>query len=463
MKSHFRVCLLVCLASILALAQQPKAAAPQPGATALGKLCDDPYSAGTAAAESWPTPPLYILFHHENSKAPWAHNPVIHLPGLEAATPAAARTLVCVEESRVETGKYDSGEAAYRASWDVVLVDIKGRKAQFMRTGFYGEDPPGVKYHRGAGVGKPPVEIFSQWLRLAVDQKVAVFKRHLKTKQAHEISALAFSANGSKLVAAQEPRSSILDGTQPTPVTVFDVATGQANEAFHPDFTVDVLAVSDSGTTVAISRYGQPQLWDVSSPAKPLRVFEADHMESLVFGPNNTLGAAGTGKAFVWDAAGGVVVRSSAGSRIGVSPQGEWIVSLKTTNGITVQNMTTGAALGSFPAVPSNETYAVSGDGQSMAHSSIVGGSAYLQGVPQPVVVHLPNLGVDTLSAAAPARDGFVFANQDGFVGVLSAARPQIRAFATDHTAIHALAVSRDGRLLAIGDSSGEISIWELQ
>ena len=36
-------------------------------------------------------------------------------------------------------------------------------------------------------------------------------------------------------------------------------------------------------------------------------------------------------------------------------------------------------------------------------------------------------------------------------------------AFATQHTAIRAVAVSPDGKLLALGDSSGNVSVWELR
>ena len=37
------------------------------------------------------------------------------------------------------------------------------------------------------------------------------------------------------------------------------------------------------------------------------------------------------------------------------------------------------------------------------------------------------------------------------------------RAFATDMTSIKAIAVSQDGKLIALGDSSGHVEIWELR
>jgi tricorn protease-like protein len=54
-------------------------------------------------------------------------------------------------------------------------------------------------------------------------------------------------------------------------------------------------------------------------------------------------------------------------------------------------------------------------------------------------------------------------ANTDGIVGIVSAATPETRAFATDMTGIKAIAVSQDGKLVALGDSSGLVEVWELR
>ena len=148
---------------------------------------------GRRGADGWPEGPVTILFHHEKSKAPWAHNPAIRVPGLEAASPASARTLVCVEESQVEMGHYDSGEPGYAPSWGTILVRLSDRKVYFMGRSLDGEMPPQVKYKSGAGVGKPPTEILVRWLRLVLEQKVARFKMRLKWKEYAEVSAMAFS------------------------------------------------------------------------------------------------------------------------------------------------------------------------------------------------------------------------------------------------------------------------------
>jgi tricorn protease-like protein len=72
-------------------------------------------------------------------------------------------------------------------------------------------------------------------------------------------------------------------------------------------------------------------------------------------------------------------------------------------------------------------------------------------------------VGADTLRAVAPTHDGFVLGNRDGIIGMVSAAAPEARAFATDMTSIKAITVSQDGKLVALADSDGRVEIWELR
>ena len=73
--------------------------------------------------------------------------------GLEATTPASARTIVCVEESRVEMGHYDSGEPGYAPSWGTIFVRLSDRKVYFMGRSLDGEMPPQseIQQRRGRG------------------------------------------------------------------------------------------------------------------------------------------------------------------------------------------------------------------------------------------------------------------------------------------------------------------------
>src|SRR5438270_3762925 len=340
----------LCLLTATLAFGQAKKAAPAGGAvSAAAKICDKPYAAGEVA-DGWPEAPVTILFHREESKAPWAHNPAIRVPGLEAATPASARTLVCVIESRVEMGHYDSGEPGYAPAWTPILVRLSDRKVYFMGRSIDGEMPPQVKYNRGAGVGKLPTEIFVRWLRLVLDQKVARFKMRLKWKEYAEVSAMAFSGDGNRLAVAQASRRPLDGGTPPSPITVFDLTTAQPVSSMHADYSTDAIAVSTSGSIVATERYGGVEIWDVAS-AQMTRKLETSKVRSMTFGPNDMLGVAGDEKAAVWDVNGNRVVHSGAGSVVELSPEGAWLVMAKSAKEFSVRELVSGRELGSFPDV----------------------------------------------------------------------------------------------------------------
>lgn len=440
---------------------QPKKTAPSGAASsAASKICSDPYQV-REPAEGWPEAPVVILFHHEKSKAPWATNPAIRVAGLEARTPASARTLVCVEESKLEMGHYTSGEPGYAPAWEIIVIRLADRKVYFMRTGMYGEMPPEIKWKHGAGVGKAPTETFVKWMRLVVGQDVARLKMRLKSREYHDASALAFSADNSKLVLAQEPRSSG-SGTPPSPITVFDLTTGQVVVTMHASYSTRAVAISRSGSMVATERYGHVELWDVASGLMT-RKLETSGVKSLRFGPDDTLGVAGNGKSAVWDIAGNRVLRSGTGSQVQLSPEGAWLVADNGPRGVNLQALESGRELAKFPRVGDTDQYEVSGDGKLMVRASVLGGTIYTSGNPQGAALDLPHFDVNSVTAVASTRDGFVAANGDGIAGIVSSTTSAVRAFATDLTAIRAIAVSSDGKLIALGDSSGSVQVWELK
>ncbi|HEY2915481.1 MAG TPA: WD40 repeat domain-containing protein [Candidatus Angelobacter sp.] len=464
MKMMKKLPLCLCLfAATLAFGQAKKAPPVSSAASAAAaKICDDPYAV-TESADGWPEGPVQILFHREKSKAPWAKNPAIRVPGLEAATPASARTLVCVEESQLEMGHYDSGEPGYVPVWGTILVRLSDRKVYFMGRSLDGEMPPEWKYKKGAGVGKPPTEILVRWLRLLFQQKVARFKTRLKWKEFAEVSALAFSGDGNRLVVAQASRRPLDGPTPPSPITVFDLTTGQPVAAMHADYSTDAIALSKSGNMVATERYGGVEIWDVAA-AKMTRKLDTSKVRSMVFGPDDALGVAGDEKAAVWDVGGNRVVRSGAGSVVELSPEGAWLVMAKAAKGFTARELESGRELGSFSDICGDPYKCLpSRDGKMMARWSALGEAIYSSGSPSGNYPSLPNLGAEMVYAVAPTRDGFAMANTDGIAGIVSAGTPEARAFATDMTGIKAIAVSPDGKLVALGDSSGMVEVWELR
>ena len=360
-------------------------------------------------------------------------------------------------------GHYDSGEPGYVPAWSTILVRLSDHKVYFMGRSLDGEMPPEWKYKKGAGVGKAPTEILVRWLRLLLEQKVARFKTRLKLKEYAEVSAMAFSGDGSRLAVAQASRRPLDGGTPPSPITVFDLATGQPVAAMHADYSTDAIAVSKSGSMVATERYGHVEIWDVAS-AKMTQKLETSKVRSMVFGPNDMLGVAGDEKAAVWDVNGNRVVHSGAGSVVELSPESTWLTMAKTANGFSVRELESGRELGSFADVCGDPYKCLpSLDGKMMVRWSSLGGGLFSTGIREGKPLSLPDLGSSMVYAAAPTHDGFVVSNSDGIAGVVSANAPEPRAFATDMTSIKAIAVSQDGKLVALGDSSGHVEVWELR
>jgi tricorn protease-like protein len=135
----------------------------------------------------------------------------------------------------------------------------------------------------------------------------------------------------------------------------------------------------------------------------------------------------------------------------------------KSANGFTVRELESGRELGTFPGCDEPYKCAPSRDGKMMVRWSSLGTAIYSSGNREGKTLSLPNLGVDIVYAAAPTRDGFVIANGEGIAGIVSPGTSEPRAFATDMTSIKAIAVSQDGKLLALGDSRGHVEIWELR
>lgn len=454
---YFLICLL---SATLVVAQQKKAASPA-AASAAAKICAEPYAV-EGKADSWPEGPVTILFHREKSKAPWSRNPAIKLPGLEATTPGSARTVVCVEESLLEMGRYDSGEAGYAPSWDITLVRMSDRKEYFGRSGFFGDNPPGMKFQRGAGIGKPPIEPFVTWLRLIVGQKVAQLKMRLASKSYEDTSALVFSPDGSRLAMAQEARSSSSGATPPSPITVFDLASGKTITTFVPSVWARHLAFSKAGNMIAADSYRHVEVWDINA-GKIVHRFEAPEVESLEFAPDGSLAIAGGDQATLWDVAGERKLRTAAGAYLELSSNGKWLVAKREKGSLTVQEFESGQFVAKFPAVGSETKFAISDDGRAMVKYSVLGGGMYVAGSTDARPLALPSVGVGVLYAVAPMHGGFVVGNGDGLVGLFSAASPDSRAFATDFLAIKTVAVSSDGKLIAVGDSRGGVTVWEMR
>ena len=68
---------------------------------------------------------------------------------------------------------------------------------------------------------------------------------------------MAFSADGSRLAVAQAPRSPSSGGTPPSPITVFDLATGQPVATMHADYSTERNCPFEVRKHDCHGRYGQ--------------------------------------------------------------------------------------------------------------------------------------------------------------------------------------------------------------
>ena len=475
------------LAVTTASAQQPTHPPASPVPPAVAKLCDN--TNGPGLADGFPEGPVYILLHRENSKAPWARNPAIQAPGLDVANPANARTLVCVEESRSEVGKYDTGESGYQASWYVSLVRLSdGKMYSVSPPSFDGANPPMEKYTPGAATGKPPIQPFLRWLRLLVDQKLANFVVHIPAiKETYNgqdamfenVAAMAFSRDDTKLVVALLPHETVEGGTPPTPLVVYDVAASKPITTLYLDYTPWRVAINNSGSLIAADRYGTAiTIWDVASSQIVHKFdtglsFDSGHLESLLFGPNGSssdgaLAFAGVERAVVWDVSSERQVLSGTGSQIMLAAAGAWLVASRTSSGTTINELQSGRQIASFPAIEQNKDFFASPGGAVVTSEKYYETSIamFTNGGAQRDLT-LPSIKMDEtdygrIEGITPTADGFAYVG-DCFVGLASIADPEVHFFATDIDYIKSVAVSPDGKLLVIGDNMGNLSIWRLR
>jgi hypothetical protein len=452
---------LITFASFSSFAQKPAAARPKSAAptTGLAKVCDDPYH-GQELKTEWPQPPAYLLFKRANSKI-WGPNPQIKLANMQAATPATAHTLVCVVEERLEMGEYKSGAKAYTPSWDVYLLRLPDHAIYFQKGGIFGGEAPFIKWHPGAGVGSQPVSQLQEWLRLVFKADVARLKLHLPFTSPDKVRQIAFAGDGTRLVVAHEPYhySTPQTDLKKSPlVTVFDVASGQRVADIPVEDEPSAVAISENGELVATEHYGHPQIWNVSSRSIVQKI-SADGVRWLAFGQDGNLGVGMRERVAVFNPGSGAELFSSPGSRISYG-DGRWIAI--SGDGTATYEVRSGQPIAHF--AKTDKEVVASADGRSELTMSVLSSQVRWAGK-EPEYVGMPSIGGEGtghVSAIASAPNGFVVGGNDGIVALLSS-NGSSRLFATDHSQIESLAVSRGGKLVAVGDSSGRVSLWELQ
>lgn len=466
MKLRIQRCVVLCLAlitSFSSLSWSQKSPVSRPKsvpATGLAKVCEDPYN-GEELKTSWPEQPVYLLFKRANSKI-WAPNPQVKLAGMRAATPSAAHTLVCVQEERLEMGKYESGATAYTPSWDVYVLRLPDGGIYFQKSGIFGGNAPYIKWHPGAGVGSQPVSQLQEWLHLLFKPDVARLKARLPYTSSDRVRQMALSGDRSRLVVAHEPYhySTPQPDLKKNPlVTVFDVASGKRVADIPIEDETSTVAISDNGELVATEHYGHAEIWNVASHSVVQKLSTPAGVRWLAFGADGNLGVGTQKQVAVLDAQSGNQLFSSPGNRISYD-SGRWIA--VSGDGTSVYDVKTAQPIANFPKVDAEVV--ASTDGLSEITMAILHSEVRWAGK-KGEYIDVPSIGYEGtghVSAITNSPTGFVVGTNDGIVILLSAAGGP-KLFATDHSRIDSLVVSRDGKLLAIGDSSGRVTLWELQ
>jgi hypothetical protein len=463
---------LCLIAAIPASAQQKKSAPPASALADAANLCAHPYGEHDYA-KGWPEAPVYILYHRKDSPAPWSHNPAIVAPGFEASSPATARTLVCVEETLEEKGKYRSGAIAYLPHWDHITIVSLADRATYRgisEPSFSGEEPPFVKYQTGPGVGKPPVQPFLRWLRLLADQKVAHFRMRLDWPS--EVSgsldyaglyALVISSDGTKVAAARQSRRGYF-----SPLVVFDLASGKPLATLRIEDPPQLIAISKTGKWIATAgefTHGI-DIWETSSGNR-VHKLDTPKVSSMLFGPDDALAVSAGGKVTVWEVEPQRPIRSVDGSRAMVSTTGAWLLAARSADTLTITEMESGHSIATFPGSTRGTQYILSQDGTSLADLSNGDAELFLSDSATAHELTLPSIymnspSIKATAAIAATPDGVAFAGQ-GFVGLASTANPKPRFFANGNSYIRNIAVSADGKLLVLGTIESDLYVWELR
>jgi WD40 repeat protein len=241
-------------------------------------------------------------------------------------------------------------------------------------------------------------------------------------------------------------------------VTVFDTGSGQPVADIPVEDEPSAVAISANGELVATEHYGHPQVWNVSSKSIVQKI-SVDGVRWLVFGSDGNLGVGMKERVAVFNPQTGAELFSSPGSRISYG-DGRWIA--VSGDGKTTYEVRSGQPIAHFKAT--DKEAVASADGRSELTMSVLSAQVRWSGK-EAEYVEMPSIGSEgtgRVSAIASSPSSFVVGSNDGIVALLSSSGSP-RLFATDHSQIQALAVSADGKLLGVGDSSGKVSVWELQ
>ena len=200
---------------------------------------------------------------------------------------------------------------------------------------------------------------------------------HIATLSGHEtdILSVAFSPDGKTLASGSvkkqvHPSTFFVEGVDPYPLRLWDVATGTPKKTFALTDDVNSVAFSPDGQTLANAGGTSIYLWDTASDRRKYSIFR-HALEDIAFSPDGRTLASGGASVRLWDLVTRHQKRILSGSgQVAFSPDGHILATGNKTGPIHLWNPNTGTLQETFTLPTSAKLVndiVFSPDGQTLA------------------------------------------------------------------------------------------------
>lgn len=345
-----------------------------------------------------------MLSHPSTQNPDWAYQELV--PFYTARSADEVQSVLCIQEVQQQTGTYEDGEAAYRYTWTLRVVEWPSKAVVSGQT-FIGSAAPYMKFGSGPGYGNKPSNEMFDWLsRMIVSHDVFFVGEN--------VTALAVSPDGQRLYVGRSRRMNVTYPYEHFPATieVLEVATGtrlmsltghqdditalaaspdgrylaslgRDARYFKPDLRLweavtgrllrnlklegvaESLTFSADGAWLALVSSGRATLIDTATGAVSTPI--EDYASKVAFLADGTLAVAGPDSTlFVDPADGSVTGRSSIGRWVAAASDGATLLTGSESGGFSVVDTRSGEGLVSIPAMV-NYPYVLSFSGRMLA------------------------------------------------------------------------------------------------